>query len=85
MQEAAQRNLDFVLGIYADPIYLGDYPASVRHRIPDLPEFTAEQRASLKGSTDYFALNHYTSRFVSDDEDTIPTGLTTHIQHNGKV
>ncbi|BDA49688.1 beta-glucosidase 6 [Coccomyxa sp. Obi] len=83
-KEAAQRNLDFILGIYADPIFLGDYPATVRARVPDLPEFTAEQRASLKGSADYFALNHYTSRYVSHD-DASPTGAATHTERNGKA
>ncbi len=85
LQEAAQRNLDFILGIYADPIFLGDYPASVRSRITDLPEFTPEQRASLKGSADYFALNHYTSRYISHDEEAVPTGLSAHTERNGKV
>ncbi len=84
-QEAAQRNLDFILGIYADPIFLGDYPASVRERVPDLPEFTAEQIASLKGSADYFALNHYTSRYVSHDDASTPSAAATHIQRNGKA
>lgn len=85
LQEAAQRNLDFILGIYADPIFLGDYPASVRERVPDLPRFTAEQAASLKGSADYFALNHYTTRYVSHDDARIPSGVATHTQRNGKA
>lgn len=56
MQDAAQRHLDFVLGIYADPIFKGDYPESVRQRVKHLPKFTTEQRRLLMGSIDYFAL-----------------------------
>ena len=56
MQRAAQRHMDFTLGIYADPIYLGHYPDSVVDRVQHLPQFTEKQQKLLKGSTDYFAL-----------------------------
>lgn len=29
-----------------------------------LPEFTAEQKEKLKGSADFLAINHYTSRLI---------------------
>ena len=67
MQAAASRHLDFILGLYADPIYLGDYPQSVKDRVPSLPALTDQEKASLKGSADYFALNHYTSYYVKGD------------------
>ncbi len=67
MQAAAQRHLDFTLGLYADPIYLGDYPQSVKALVPSLPALTDQEKASLKGSVDYFALNHYTSYYVKND------------------
>jgi beta-glucosidase len=65
---AASRRLDFMLGWFADPIYLtGDYPASLRAQLGDrLPTFTAEESALIKGSCDYFALNSYTSMYVKD-------------------
>lgn len=66
LQEAAQRNLDFQLGLYADPCFLGDYPASIREAVPALPSFTEEQKQLLKKSVDYFALNHYTTSWVAD-------------------
>ena len=56
VQEAAQRHLDFSLGIYADPVFKGDYPASVRQRVKGLPAFTPEQQKLLLASADYFAL-----------------------------
>ena len=61
LQAAASRRLDFTLGLYADPIYLGDYPQSVKDRVPSLPALTDQEKSLLKGSADYFALNHYTS------------------------
>ena len=38
----------------------------------DLPAFTEAQKASLKGSTDYFALNHYASAYVVDAQPASP-------------
>ena len=58
-----------MLGLYADPIYLGDYPASVRAAVPWMPHFTAAEKAALKGSCDFFALNHYTSQYVGANTD----------------
>eukprot|EP00775_Hariotina_reticulata_P002379 gene2379-2684_t len=40
----------------------GDYPSLMRERCGNrLPRFTAEQRAMLQGSCDFFGLNHYSS------------------------
>ena len=30
-------------GIFGDPLYLGDWPASVKQRVPMLPAITADQ------------------------------------------
>ena len=63
---AASRAMDEELGWFADPLYFGDYPESVKARYgADLPAFTEAQKRSLKGSTDYFALNHYASAYVA--------------------
>ena len=65
-QAAAQRQMEFVLGRFADPLYLGDYPASVRAAVPDLPEFSPVQLAALAAAKpDYFALNHYTTDYIT--------------------
>ena len=67
-QDAAQRALEFFLGWFADPIYFGDYPAVMRERVGDrLPVFSEEDVALLKGSTDFFGLNHYTTLYASDN------------------
>eukprot|EP00878_Enallax_costatus_P000354 GHUV01000438.1.p1 GENE.GHUV01000438.1~~GHUV01000438.1.p1 ORF type:complete len:909 (+),score=324.27 GHUV01000438.1:86-2812(+) len=61
-EKAAERALEFTLGWFARPVYQGDYPTLMRERCGNrLPRFTAEQRAMLKGSVDFFGLNHYSS------------------------
>ena len=64
---AAERALEFFLGWFADPIYRGDYPDSMRQRVADrLPQFSAEDRALIQGSSDYFGLNHYTTMLAAE-------------------
>jgi beta-galactosidase len=65
-REAAVRALEFYVGWFADPIYLGDYPASMRERVGDrLPTFSDEDRAEIVGSSDFFGLNHYTTMYAA--------------------
>ena len=64
--QAAQRSMEFNLGWFADPLYLGDYPPTMRERIGNrLPVFTPEQQALLVNSSDFFALQHYSTLMVS--------------------
>jgi beta-glucosidase len=65
---AAQRRMEFWLGHYADPVYLtGDYPASMRLQLGDrLPRFTPEESALVKGSSDFYGMNTYTSDYIKD-------------------
>jgi len=59
---AVQRQRDFQIGWFADPVYFGDYPASMRDSVGSrLPKFTAEESALLKNSTDFFGINNYFS------------------------
>jgi beta-glucosidase len=72
---AAQRSLEFFLGWFADPIYTGDYPETMRSRLGDrLPNFTDREAEALRGSTDFFGLNHYTTALTAHCEN--PTGRT---------
>lgn len=62
---AAQRANDFQLGWFADPIYFGDYPATMKITIGSrLPAFTPEESTLLKGSSDFFGLNNYFSQYA---------------------
>jgi beta-galactosidase len=64
---AAERALEFFLGWFADPVYRGEYPSSMRERLGDrLPVFTGEDRRLIMGSSDFFGLNHYTTMYASE-------------------
>lgn len=67
---AAERALEFFLSWFSDPIYKGDYPASMRERLQDrLPTFTPEQQKIIKGSSDFFGLNHYTTMYAAQTKE----------------
>jgi len=57
---------EFRIGWYSDPPMVGDYPASVKERMgKDLPEFTAEEKKLLKGSSsDFLGWNTYTAHWA---------------------
>lgn len=45
--------MDAAVGWFADPIYLGHYPASLKTMLGDrLPTFTPEEQQLVKGSSD---------------------------------
>ncbi|KAG8688814.1 Beta-glucosidase 1B, partial [Ceratobasidium sp. 395] len=60
--DAAQHALDFAIGWFADPIYLGHYPAYMKQTLGDrLPQFTEEELKVVKGSGDFYGMNTYTT------------------------
>ncbi|KZS88053.1 glycoside hydrolase family 1 protein [Sistotremastrum niveocremeum HHB9708] len=62
---AAQATLDVAIGWYADPIYLGFYPPYMKQMLGErLPEFTAEELAVVKGSSDFYGQNTYTTNLI---------------------
>ncbi|XP_063281842.1 beta-klotho [Pelobates fuscus] len=73
--EAAERFLQFDIAWLAEPIFgSGDYPVRMRQYIlaknkkglsnSYLPHFTEEEKKLVRGSADFFALNHFTTRLV---------------------
>ncbi|KAL6298950.1 beta-glucosidase 1B [Sparassis latifolia] len=72
--EAAQHALDVAIGAWqsGDPIYLGHYPEYLRTMLGDrLPVFTADELAVVKGSSDFYGMNTYTTNLCKaggDDE-----------------
>ncbi|KAK3672801.1 hypothetical protein LTR78_007387 [Recurvomyces mirabilis] len=63
--EACERKLEFSIAWFADPVYKGDYPASMRKQLGDrLPKFTAEESALVKGSNDFYGMNHYCANYI---------------------
>lgn len=67
---AAGRAVEFFLGWFGDPLYRGDYPDVMRARLGSrLPSFTSEEQAMIRGSQDFFGLNHYTTMYASHSTD----------------
>uniref|UniRef100_A0A480RIP9 Beta-klotho n=1 Tax=Sus scrofa TaxID=9823 RepID=A0A480RIP9_PIG len=73
--KAAERFLQFEIAWFAEPVFKsGDYPLAMREYIAfknrqglsssTLPQFTEEERRLVKGTADFYALNHFTTRFV---------------------
>uniref|UniRef100_A0A668S0Y7 Lactase n=1 Tax=Oreochromis aureus TaxID=47969 RepID=A0A668S0Y7_OREAU len=84
---AADRYLQFMLGWFAHPIFVnGDYPAILKDQVeqkktacPDsvpakLPVFTPTESQRILGTADFFGLNHYTSRLVSNSNGGCTSG-----------
>lgn len=69
--EAAQRAMDFEIGWFAEPLYGdGDYPASMRERLGTLlPRFTEEEKRLVRGSSEFYGINSYTTFFVRHLDD----------------
>nr|AQU14339.1 beta-glucosidase [uncultured fungus] len=57
---------EFRIGWYSDPPMIGDYPESVKQRMSkDMPVFTDEEKALLKGSSsDFLGWNTYTAHWA---------------------
>ncbi|CAK8677798.1 unnamed protein product [Clavelina lepadiformis] len=76
-KDAADFYLQCTLGWFAHPVYVdGDYPPKMKEAIARkskeqgleksrLPTFTEEEKKIIKGTHDFFGLNHYTSRVCS--------------------
>lgn len=72
--EAAERALQFYLGLHAHPIFSkkGDYPEMVKKGVEErslsegfrksrLPKFSKEEVDLIRGTYDFFGLNHYSA------------------------
>ncbi|KKA27128.1 hypothetical protein TD95_000360 [Thielaviopsis punctulata] len=68
---AAERRVEFAISWFADPVYFGKYPESMRAQLGErLPEFTEEEKALVMGSNDFYGMNHYTANYVKHKEGT---------------
>ncbi|XP_029040200.2 myrosinase 1 [Osmia bicornis bicornis] len=76
-EAAAEIAFQFNGGWVLNPIYNGDYPAVMKEFVAKrsreqgftrsrLPEFDAEWIKYIRGTADFLALNHYTSRIVEN-------------------
>jgi beta-glucosidase len=65
--------LEFSIAWFADPIYLGNYPASMRKQLGErLPTFTDAERALVQGSNDFYGQNHYCANYIRHTPGTLP-------------
>lgn len=64
---AVQRNYDFSVGWFNNgPWNDGDYPQTLKDTLGDiLPTLTAAEKAMIKGSCDFFAIDGYTTYYAS--------------------
>ncbi|KAJ8715543.1 hypothetical protein PYW07_010025 [Mythimna separata] len=81
--EAGKLAMDFEVGFYSDPIFssTGDFPERMVKRIAEksaeqgfprsrLPELSQEEIEFIKGTSDFFGFNHYSTKFYSPDKYT---------------
>ncbi|XP_018320184.1 myrosinase 1-like [Agrilus planipennis] len=82
-EEAAERTRQFRVGFYANPIFStdGDYPQVIKEYIGNrssaqgftksrLPQFTSDEIDYIRGTSDFFGLNHYTTKLVRNSPAT---------------
>ncbi|KAK2828312.1 hypothetical protein Q5P01_019346 [Channa striata] len=86
--EPAKRVLDFRIGWFAEPIFgSGDYPVGMRSWLRqlnslDLPVFNEEDRQLVKGTFDFFALSHFSTKLVTHaKEDSYTYTAMLEVQH----
>ncbi|XP_050305713.1 myrosinase 1-like [Anthonomus grandis grandis] len=87
--EAQQRYLEFQLGWWANPVFIGNWPQIMIERIANrskleglarsrLPEFSQQEIDYIKGTYDFFALNTYNVgqvRFLDEPDIGTPSYL----------
>ncbi|KAF2758577.1 beta-glucosidase, partial [Pseudovirgaria hyperparasitica] len=63
--EACERKMEFATAWFGDPIYFGTYPASMRAQLGvRLPKFTDAEAALVRGSNDFYGMNHYCAHYI---------------------
>ncbi|XP_057668690.1 myrosinase 1-like [Diorhabda carinulata] len=79
-KEAASRKLAFEFGLYAHPIFFGDWPEVVKQRVAErssnesftksrLPPFTEDDISQINGTADYVAFNFYDTKLIKNVEE----------------
>ncbi|XP_049938174.1 myrosinase 1-like [Schistocerca serialis cubense] len=76
--DASDRQLQFEVGLWANPIFslLGDFPKVVRQRVAAnsrqegrtrsrLPSLSLAEILLIRGTSDFFGLNHYTTSLIT--------------------
>ncbi|RBR04494.1 hypothetical protein FVER53590_14160 [Fusarium verticillioides] len=61
----AKLSIERTFGWFADPIFLGTQTSSWYHYGEEFPRLSDSELASLKGSADFFSLNHYGTTYAT--------------------
>ncbi|KAM0053950.1 putative beta-glucosidase [Helianthus debilis subsp. tardiflorus] len=70
--KATERAHDFYVGWFLNPLVNGDYPEIMKKNAGNrMPNFTKHESERIKGSFDFFGINHYSTLYVKDN----PGGL----------
>lgn len=65
------------LGWFADPLFFGDYPETVKKTIgASLPPLSEEDKRRIKGSLDFLGINYYTGKWVIADGTELGYNIT---------
>ncbi|ORX36109.1 glycoside hydrolase family 1 protein [Kockovaella imperatae] len=72
---AAERKMAAAIGWFADPIFLGHESKIMREMLGDrLPTFTPEEWCLVKGSSDFYGCNTYTTNYIKCGGDDVSLG-----------
>lgn len=86
--EAAKVRLEFYIGWFGDPIYLGkDYPQSMKEYLGTrLPSFTSDDLELLKATSSinsFYGMNHYSTKFARQlDTEPVEDDWTRNIEES---
>uniref|UniRef100_A0A8R1DFM0 Beta-glucosidase n=1 Tax=Caenorhabditis japonica TaxID=281687 RepID=A0A8R1DFM0_CAEJA len=73
---AANRANDWLFNYTIEPILSesGDFPVSMREKLPFLPKFSEEEKKLIRDSADFIGINYYLSHMVRNISDgEVPT------------
>ncbi|PNF16839.1 Myrosinase 1 [Cryptotermes secundus] len=97
---ACERFQQFEMGLYGNPIFSeeGDYPEIVKTRVDNiseaqgfrrsrLPKFTQDEIEYIRGTADFFGLNHYTTQLgtpstVIDSQPSYRNDIGIHTEYD---
>ncbi|KAL1198441.1 putative myrosinase 3 [Cardamine amara subsp. amara] len=64
-KDATERNKEFFLGWFMEPLTKGKYPYIMRELVGEqLPEFNETEAKLVKGSYDFLGINYYQTQYV---------------------
>ncbi|XP_075431492.1 lactase-like protein isoform X3 [Ascaphus truei] len=87
--EAAERFVQFNLGWFANPLYNGDYPQTMKEYVGQksaqqslgssrLPAFTSQEKSYIKGTCDFLGIGHFTTRYITSRDFPSAQGPSYH-------